>query len=121
MAFSLLLVDEDVQFMTALARRLKAAGFSVSLADDVAEAMAKAETGSFDLMVAGVSGEDNDILEAVRQIKAVKPALEIILLCGRSSLSFSMKSMRVGAFDCLVKPTDIEHLTVRIKEALKTS
>jgi len=71
-------------------------------------------------MVAGVSGGDNEILEAVKQMKEAKPALEIILLCSRSSLSFSMKSMRAGAFDCLVKPTDIEELISRIKEALKT-
>ncbi|MBI5846142.1 MAG: response regulator [Deltaproteobacteria bacterium] len=120
MAFSLLLVDEDIQFQTALARRLTAAGFSVQFAEDIKDAMAKVEARELDLLVAGVAGEDNEILEAVRQMKAARPALEIILLCGRSSLAFSMKSMRAGAFDCLVKPTDIEQLITRIKEALKT-
>lgn len=120
MASSLLIVDEDTQFQTALARRLIAAGFSVLFAEDIKDAMAKVEARPCDLLVAGVVGEDSEILEAVRQIKAAKPSIEIILLCSRCSLSFSMKSMKAGAFDCMVKPTDIEQLITRIKEALKT-
>ncbi len=66
-----------------------------------------------DLMMPGLSG-----LETLRQIKAIKKDLPVILLTGHGSTKDGMQGMRLGAFDYLTKPLDINELISKISLAL---
>jgi DNA-binding NtrC family response regulator len=119
MRVRLLLVDEEAHFLRALARRLEASGFPVHTAAGPEEALEFAAEHDVDVVILGVSIEANDSLTTLRQIKRVRPRAEIIVLTDQSSVELSMQAMKLGAYDCLQKPTNIAELVEKIIEAKK--
>ena len=58
-----------------------------------------------------------DGLQTLRQIKALHPLVEVILLTGHATVPTAVEGMRLGAFDYLMKPCDIADLTAKIRKA----
>jgi DNA-binding response OmpR family regulator len=56
-------------------------------------------------------------MEVLKLIKAKDPDIQVILLTGQGSDKDGVEGMRLGAFDYLVKPLDIEELITKMKEA----
>ncbi len=56
-------------------------------------------------------------LETIKAIKAKKPELQVILLSGRATLEKGIEAMKLGALDVVEKPTDMETLLAKIKNA----
>lgn len=113
----ILLVDDEVEFLSALAERLELRGFEVRTANDGETAMQilsdyRPHVMVLDIKMPGVSGID--VLNRVR-VQARKPA--VILLTGFGSKSEGIEGMRLGAFDFLMKPIDINSLIEKIHEA----
>jgi DNA-binding response OmpR family regulator len=117
----LLLVDDEVEFVSTLAERLSMRGIEARTANNGDEALRLVKEDPpqvviLDLMMPGMSG-----LEALQRIKSVSPAIQVILLTGIGSTTDGTKGINMGAFDYLVKPIQIEELMQRILEALKKS
>ena len=60
---------------------------------------------------------DLDGIDATREIKATYPLIEVILLTGHASMEASLKGMKLGAFDYLLKPVNIDELVYKIEDA----
>ena len=58
-------------------------------------------------------------LAVLAQIKAMRPATDVILMTGHGSLESGISGMELGAFDYLVKPVDLDTLLERIAEAFQ--
>jgi DNA-binding NtrC family response regulator len=116
---SLLLVEEDEQFLKTLSRRLETAGFKVQTAEDVHEALEFALRHKVGLVILGAASHEKDALDVLRQIKLAKPGIEVIMLTGQGAVETSMQAMKLGAYDCLQKPISIEDLVEKIKEVQK--
>jgi DNA-binding NtrC family response regulator len=114
-----LLVDEEEQFLKTLARRLELSGFAVKTATASQEAFGFLQGHPVHVVVLGVSEEGEDFLELLREIKTAKPAAEVIMLTNESSVDFSMRAMKLGAYDCLQKPTDTTKLVEQITEVVR--
>jgi DNA-binding NtrC family response regulator len=56
-------------------------------------------------------------LEVLSRIKELDPAIEVILLTGQGSFDAGITSMKLGAFDYLIKPVDLASLMEKINEA----
>jgi DNA-binding NtrC family response regulator len=69
-----------------------------------------------DVMMPGLGG-----LEVLRQIKTTHPNTQVILQTGHGATREGMEGMRLGAFDYLIKPVDIEEMLEKMKEAAKTA
>ncbi len=116
----LLLVDDEVEFVSTLAERLSMRGIEARTANNGDEALRLVMEDPphvviLDLMMPGMSG-----LEVLQRIKSISPAIQVILLTGIGSATDGTKGISMGAFDYLVKPLQIEELMLRIGEALKT-
>jgi DNA-binding response OmpR family regulator len=68
-----------------------------------------------DVMMPGLGG-----LQVLRQIKSTYPNTQVILLTGHGATREGIEGMRLGAFDYLIKPVDIEELLEKMKEAART-
>jgi DNA-binding NtrC family response regulator len=68
-----------------------------------------------DVMMPGLGG-----LEVLKQIKSTYPNTQVILLTGHGSTREGIEGMRLGAFDYLIKPVDIEEMLEKMKEAART-
>jgi len=119
--YRVLLVDDEEEFVSALSERLMLRGIEVDSALNGEEALARMEEKEFevvilDVMMPGLSG-----LEVLRQIKSTHPNTQVILLTGHGATREGMEGMRLGAFDYLIKPVDIEEMLEKMKEAAKTA
>jgi DNA-binding NtrC family response regulator len=116
---SLLLVDDDAVFRHVMASELERLGFDVDAVGSGEEALAKVERLDpevvlLDLQLPGISGLET--LKAMRQDGA---AAEVIMLTGHGSIDSAIESIRVGAFDYVIKPCPLEELQIRIQRALE--
>ncbi len=118
--YSVLLVDDEEEFVSALSERLMLRGIEVEIALDGEEALARMKEKPpdvviLDVMMPGLSG-----LEVLKRIRGSHPQTQVILLTGQGSTKEGIEGMRLGAFDYLIKPVDIEEMLERMKEAVKT-
>ncbi len=118
--WKVLLVDDEEDFVTTLAERLKLRDISTTIATSGEEALQLIETHApqiavVDVMMPGISG-----LELLKQIKNAHPSIQVILLTGRGSTKEGIEGMRLGAFDYLMKPIQIEELIQKMNEAART-
>ncbi|MBA3011669.1 MAG: response regulator [Proteobacteria bacterium] len=114
----ILLVDDEEEFIFALARRLELRGYYCKTAGDGESGICIMENEPFDialidLMMPGLNG-----LDTLRQIKTMNQDLPVILLTGNRPVKDGMTGMRMGAFDYLIKPLNIDALIDKIESAL---
>jgi DNA-binding response OmpR family regulator len=112
-----LLVDDEEEFVSTLAERLEIRGFQAHVATSGDQALSLVQARDFDLIVLDVMRPGFGGLEVLKQVKSTHPHMPVILLTGHGSTREGMEGMQEGAFDYLMKPLDIDELTVKIKEA----
>jgi DNA-binding response OmpR family regulator len=116
-----LLVDDEVEFVSTLAERLRLRGIETRTANDGEEAFRLIASDPpqvvvLDVMMPGMGG-----LKVLERIKADYPGMPVILLTGIGTTQDGVAGMRLGAFDYLMKPLQIEDLIQRIGDAVKGS
>ncbi|MFH1241395.1 MAG: response regulator [Pseudomonadota bacterium] len=111
-----LIVDDEERFRLTTQKVLNKKGFHVLLASGGREAIEKLEEHP-DVVVLDVKMPEMDGLEALRELKKIKPGIEVIILTGHASVDAAIEGMKWGAFDFLIKPCDIEQLIDKIEEA----
>ena len=112
-----LLVDDEQDFVEALAERMEVRGYTVETAGDGEEAIAKASGGGFDAVFLDLAMPGLDGIETLKRLKAIDPELQVILLTGHATVRKSIEAMKLGALDLLEKPADIKQLMAKIEEA----
>ena len=113
-----LLVDDETEFVSALAERLTLRGFDAEAATSGEEALGKINSSPpdvvlLDMLMPGMNG-----LEVLKRVKRDHPQVRVILLTGRGSWD-SIQGIREGAYDCLMKPIQIEELMQVMTSALE--
>jgi DNA-binding NtrC family response regulator len=114
----ILLVDDEVPFVEAMMRRLKKRNLTVLAAFSGHEAMDKlAEDSSIDVVVLDVKMPGMDGVETLREVKKKFPLTEVIMLTGHATVETAIEGMKLGAFDYLMKPCDMDELLAKVAEA----
>ena len=119
--YRVLLVDDEEEFVSALSERLMLRGIEVDSALNGEEALARLVEKDFEVVILDVMMPGLGGLEVLRQIKSTHPSTQVILLTGHGSTREGIEGMRLGAFDYLIKPVDIEEMLAKMKEAAKTA
>ncbi|MHC1725624.1 MAG: response regulator [Syntrophobacteraceae bacterium] len=119
--WKVLLVDDEEEFTSALAERLALRGFEVQVAHSGEEALGRISAATpqvvvLDKMMPGMGGA-----EVQRLIKKDHPQIQVIFLTGQGCMIDEAEKVHLGAFDCLIKPVDIEELMGSIRAAVTTS
>jgi DNA-binding response OmpR family regulator len=112
-----LLVDDEEEFVSTLAERLRLRDITTRVATDGERALEILESERpqvvvLDIMMPGLGGLD--ILKIIRERYR---GVEVILLTGRGSTKEGLQGMSLGAFDFLLKPAKIEELIPRMEAA----
>ncbi|MBU1712289.1 MAG: response regulator [Proteobacteria bacterium] len=119
MKIKVLLVDDEKAFIQTLAERLKIRDFSVQTAFDGEEALSKIKEEDFDVVVLDVIMPGKNGIETLKEIKSLKPLVNVIMLTGHATVETAIDGMKTGAFDYLMKPTNTNDLVGKIKKAYK--
>lgn len=114
---TLLLIDDEPEFTQIMAKRLQKHGFAVKTANDGESALAQlANTIScvvLDVAMPGMSG-----VEILKAIKAQWPLVEVVMLTGYATIGTAVEAIKMGAFNYLLKPCELEELLNQITQAL---
>lgn len=112
-----LLVDDEQDFLDALAERLKNRDVNVTTATNGSSALELIRNESFDAIILDMMMPGMDGLETLKAIKAARPELQVILLTGHASVDKGIEAMKCGARDFVEKPADIKSLMDKIHDA----
>jgi len=120
MADRVLLVDDEVEFVDALAERMRARGLTADTANDGQQAIARASQARYDAVILDLAMPGMDGLQTLQRLRADNPNLQIILLTGQGTVQTAVEATKLGAMDFLEKPADIDELLGKIRQARAT-
>ena len=105
-----LVVDDEEEFVNALVERLEIRGVDAQGVTSGEEALERIKKYTYDVVLLDVKMPKLGGVDVLMQIKARLPELQVVLLTGHGSTQNAETGARLGAFDCLMKPIDIEDL-----------
>jgi len=112
-----LLVDDEVDYLATLVKRLSRRGIDASAVSSGAAALDRLREESADVVVLDVKMPGMDGIATLQEIKRHHPLVEVIMLTGHVDVDVAIHGMEIGAFDYLMKPTDIDELLFKIQDA----
>jgi DNA-binding NtrC family response regulator len=117
--FRVLFVDDEVDFLDTLLKRMRKRSVNVFGVKSGEDALEWLSGNIADVVVLDVRMPGMDGIETLRAIKKLNPLVEIIMLTGHANLEVARKGMELGAFDYLMKPIDIDELLYKVQDACK--
>ena len=117
--FSVLLVDDERDFLETLIKRLQRRKLKVTGATSGEEALRILKEMPPDVVVLDVRMRGMDGIETLRQIKKISPLVEVIMLTGHANPEVAVEGMELGAFDYLMKPLNFDELLYKLEDAYK--
>jgi len=112
-----LLVDDEVDFVEALAERMRTRGLEVATAYDGQMAVDLVRDFDFDAIVLDLAMPGEDGIETLTRLREFDATLQVMLLTGKGSPHSAAEAMRRGAVDVFEKPADVDTLVESIREA----
>jgi DNA-binding NtrC family response regulator len=113
-----LVVDDEGELAFTLAERLGLRGFEAEGVTSGEEALEKIRGAAFDAMILDVKMPGLGGIEVIRQVRALRPGLPVIMITGHGCRESAEEGMRAGAFRYLMKPVQIESLVQIMRDAL---
>ena len=114
----LLLVDDEKPFLDTITKRLEKRGMKIWAVYSGKDALAELENNkAIEAVVLDVKMPQMDGVETLIEIKKRFPLVEVIMLTGHATVETAIDGMRLGAFDYLMKPCDIDVLVNKAKDA----
>jgi DNA-binding NtrC family response regulator len=115
---NVLLVDDEVPFVETMTKRLTKRDLRITFAFNGQEALDKLEEDrSVEVVILDVKMPGMDGAETLKEIKRRYPLVEVIMLTGHATVESGIDGMKLGAFDYLMKPCDMDQLISKVKEA----
>jgi DNA-binding response OmpR family regulator len=112
-----LLVDDEVEFVTTLGERLRLRDLKVDTVFDGSQALAYITKTEPDVIVLDLKMPGLHGIDVLREIKKTRPKVQVIILTGHGTDQDEEAARKLGGFDFLRKPAEIDLLVRKIKEA----
>jgi DNA-binding NtrC family response regulator len=116
---TILVVDDETGIRQALDRFLKRIGYRVVTAESGAVALERIASDRPDAMLSDIRMPNMTGVELVPKALAAQPDLAIIMLTAVDSPKTAIECLRLGAYDYLIKPLDLEELELSLQSALR--
>ncbi len=119
-----LIVDDEAELRKTVAHVLQSSvpefEFVIEETDNGRDALIKASSHSYDLILMDVRMPEMDGLEALEKIKQVDPKVFVLIMTAHANLEDAVQAIKVGAYDYVEKPVQPEKLIEMIKKAMST-
>ena len=116
----IMLVDDEFAFVETMTKRLNVRNIETITAFSGEEGLEKLkEHQNLDVIVLDVKMPGMDGIAALKEIKKMSPLIEVIMLTGYATMESAIDGMKLGAYDFLTKPCDIEEIVSKVEEATK--
>lgn len=114
----LLIVDDEKRMCAVLREALATPQLAVTTADSGEAAWAALSLERFDVIVSDIKMAGMSGLELLKKVKASMPETEVLLMTAYADARTAVEAMKVGAFDYIIKPFEIEELRLKIRNIL---
>jgi signal transduction histidine kinase len=115
----ILVVDDEQSVATTIKAILQLDGNDVTAVTTGKEALAQLREHEFDVVLTDLRLDDLDGIEILRETQKLWPDTSAIMLTGYASLESAVAALRSGAYDYLIKPSDVDELRATIGRALE--
>ena len=112
----ILIVDDEIQIRSLLARMLELEGYEVCQAGDCKAAVKQLEVQSPDVVLCDVFLPDGNGVDLVLNIKKQAPNVEVILLTAHGNIPDGVQAIKNGAFDYITKGDDNNKIIPLIRD-----
>ena len=116
--YSILVVDDEPNYLIVLSELLRDEGYEVFTADGGENALKIIEESELDMVISDMQMPGMDGLQLLQAVKTVNPDLPVIMVTAFAEVEKAVKAMQAGAFSYLAKPFSNDELLVNIKKAI---
>ncbi|MFD1095191.1 sigma-54-dependent transcriptional regulator [Salegentibacter chungangensis] len=116
----ILLIEDEAAIRRVLVKILteESDNYSVEEAEDGLEGIEKIKQEDFDLVLCDIKMPKMDGVEVLEALKKIKPEIPIVMISGHGDLDTAVNTMKLGAFDYISKPPDLNRLLNTVRNAL---
>ena len=115
----ILIVDDEDMICRVLVRRLSAEGYVCTTAHNGKEALSCTYKNPFSLIISDINMPEMDGLELLKRVKTMNPAMMVIMVTAYPEIDMAVEAMRLGAYDFIIKPADLDLVVLSVKRALE--
>src|SRR5262245_24420780 len=116
---SILVVDDEPAIRENLEILLTEANYKVTVAENGAEGLRKAESELFDLVLLDVMMPDKNGIEILRELHQSSPETAIVMITAYGTIENAVSAIKAGAADYVTKPWDNEKLLLEIRNGIQ--
>jgi len=116
----ILIIEDEATIRRVLVKILSEENdtYQVEEAEDGLEGVEKIKNDDFDLILCDIKMPKMDGVEVLEAVKKIKPEIPIVMISGHGDLDTVVNTMRLGAFDYISKPPDLNRLLNTVRNAL---
>jgi two-component system response regulator PilR (NtrC family) len=114
----ILIVDDERSMRDVLSIMLKRAGYDVTVASDGDEAIARIDKELFDLVITDLNMPKAGGLDVLKAVKETSPDSVVLIITAFASTESAVEAMKLGAYDYLPKPFQVDEVQLKIRNAL---
>ncbi len=111
---TLLIVEDDKSFLQRLARAMESRGFTVTIAETVADGLIQVEASNPAYAVVDMRLGDGSGLDVISALKRRRPEARGIVLTGYGNIATAVNAVKLGAVDYLAKPVDADDVVAAL-------
>ena len=116
----ILIVDDEEVICNVLDRRLTREGFFCTTAHNGKEALSHFYKNSFSLIISDMKMPEMTGIELLQKVKAIDPKMKMIMVTAYPDIDLAVDAMRLGAYDFIIKPADLDLIVMSVKKALES-
>jgi DNA-binding response OmpR family regulator len=116
----ILIIEDEPAIADFVARGLRAEGYTVDSVGDGSEGARRGLADAVDLVILDLMLPGQDGLSVLRELRAGKPAVPVIILTARNDVGDRISGLDAGATDYLAKPFSFDELAARVRAHLRT-
>jgi DNA-binding NtrC family response regulator len=115
---TILVTDDEKSIRNSLREILEFENYTVFEADGGERALSQIESNKFDLMILDIKMKGMDGIEVLEKVKDLQPGLPVIMISGHGTIKIAVEATKIGAFDFIEKPPDLNRLLISVRNAL---
>jgi DNA-binding NtrC family response regulator len=117
----ILVTDDEVSIRNSLREILEFEEYSVVEAESGSEAIELIQRKPVDLVLLDIKMKGMDGIETLEKIKEMASELSVIMISGHGTIKIAVEATKLGAFDFIEKPPDLNRLLISVRNGLKGS
>jgi DNA-binding NtrC family response regulator len=119
----ILIVDDEAAILNSFKEILEYEKHEIETASDGVECITKIKTAKkpFDIILLDIKMPNMDGMDALERIRILYPDLPVIMVSGHGTIDTAVEAVKLGAFDFIPKPPDINRILITVRNALDRS